>query len=156
MNNHGMSPDADLAGRRDGMTSCRYALMFDPDNAKANNNVAWALVSVPADPWFDPAEGFALAKKATELDPLNWYFQNTLGVAAYRVGDWETAAEIFKKSTTSTGGAAHDLFFLAMTYWKQGSKQEAREMYEMAVCGLRKPVRKTPSCADSCAEAAAL
>jgi serine/threonine protein kinase len=140
MNNHGVVPDP--TGRRDGMTACRYALMLDPNNAKANNNVAWALVSVPADPWFDPAQGFALATKATELEPLNWYFQNTLGVAAYRDGKWETAAEIFKRSTTSTGGAAHDLFFLAMTYWQQGSKKEAREMYEMAVARADKSADK--------------
>ncbi len=72
----------------------RIALNLDPDNAMANNNLAWALVNIPSDPWFDPKEGLALAKKAVALEPEKWHFLNTLGVAAFRTGDFETATEI--------------------------------------------------------------
>jgi tetratricopeptide (TPR) repeat protein len=95
--------------------------------------VAWALVNIPSDPWFNPKEGLALAKKAVALLPEKWHFLNTLGVAAFRTGDFKTAIENFQRSTIATGGAAHDLFFLAMTYWQQGSKEEARAMFDKAV-----------------------
>ncbi len=86
------------------MINYRLALMLDPENAHANNNLAWALTSIPGDPWFDPARGLALARKAVALEPNEWAFLNTLGVAAFRTGDWKTAAEVLQQSITFTGG----------------------------------------------------
>jgi serine/threonine protein kinase/tetratricopeptide (TPR) repeat protein len=116
----------------------RLAMILDPENGEAHNGVAWILVSVPCDPAFDPAHGLPLAKKAVALAPEKWTCWNTLGVAAYRMGDWKTAAECLLKSTSLTGGGAVDWFFLAMTRWNQGQKQEAREWFDRAVESIKK------------------
>ena len=64
---------------------------------------------------------------------------NTMGVAAYRVGDWKAAAEALEKSMSlNKGGDANDWFFLAMTRWRQNNKAEARKWYDQAVAWTRK------------------
>jgi serine/threonine protein kinase len=114
-------------------SSYRLAMILDPDNAEAHNNLAWLLVRTPSHGMFDPDWGLSLARRAVALDPNDWRFLNTLGVAAYRAGDWEMAAETLRKSTTFTGGSAHDWFFLAMARWHQGKKREAKEWFTRAV-----------------------
>jgi tetratricopeptide (TPR) repeat protein len=134
----GQLPMFDGSRRRDAMINHRLAVILDADNTTALNNLAWSLVSVPGEPWFNPKEGLALARKAVALEPNEWGFLNTLGVAAFRASDWETAARVFHQSATFTGGGAYDFFFLAMTYWHQGNKKEAREMYDRAVAWTEK------------------
>jgi serine/threonine protein kinase len=152
----GQLPLFDGHRRRDMMINHRLALILDPDNATALNNLAWSLTSVPADPWFDPTRGLALAQKAVALEPGQWSFLNTLGVAEFRARDWKTAAKVLQQSITFTGGGAHDLFFLAMTYWHQGDKKHAREMYERAVAWTNKHQPNDPELRLFRAEAAAL
>jgi Flp pilus assembly protein TadD len=138
------------------MINQRLALILDPDNPAVLNNLAWSLVSLPGEPWFDPKEGLPLARKAVALEPNEWNFLNTLGVAAFRAGDWETAASVFHKAATFTGGGAYDMFFLAMTYWHQGNQKEAREMYDRAVAWMKKNKPDNPEVRKFHAEAAAL
>src|SRR5262249_50185931 len=107
--------------------------ILDPANAMAYNQLAWAMASVPDDPWYNPREALKLARKAVELNPSHWYLWNTLGVAAYRVGDWRTAAEYLEKSIGVNGGQADDCFFLAMTRWQQGRRREAQQLYQQAL-----------------------
>jgi len=152
----GRLPLFDRSRRRDLMINYRLALILDPDNATAINNLAWSLVSVPSDPWFDPTQGLALARKAVALKPKELSFLNTLGVAAFRARDWKTAAKVLQQSATFTRGEAHDLFFLAMTYWHQGNKQEARELYDRAVAWTDKNKPNDPELRQFRAEAAAL
>ena len=102
------------------------------------------------------AKGSSLARKAVALEPNNWAFLNTLGVAAFRARDWKTATEVLQQSITFTGGGAHDLFFLAMTYWQQGNKEEARTFYDRAVAWTDKHKPKDPELRRFRAEAAAL
>ena len=132
------------AGRRTMILHSRLALILDPENADAHNNFAWALVNVPDDPWFDPKEGLAHARKAVDLDSKNWTFWNTLGVAAFRDRDWRTAHDSLKKSIDLTGGKAHDWFFLAMTHWQQGKRHEARQCFDTAVAALKKEPTDDP------------
>ncbi len=152
----GQLPMFDGSRRRDAMINHRLAVILDADNATALNNLAWSLVSFPGEPWFNPKEGLALARKAVALEPNEWGFLNTLGVAAFRAGDWETAARVFHQSATFTGGGAYDSFFLAMTYWHQGNKKEAREMYDRAVAWTEKNKPDDPELRKFRAEAAAL
>jgi tetratricopeptide (TPR) repeat protein len=149
-------PILDRNGRRDAMINYRLALIVDPENASAHNDLAWTLASIPDDPWFDPARGFALARKAVALDPNNWKLLNTLGVAAFRAGDWKTATKAFQESITFTGGGAHDLFFLAMNYWHQGNKKDARVFYDRAVAWTDKHAPDDPELRRFRAEATAL
>jgi eukaryotic-like serine/threonine-protein kinase len=131
-------------------------LILDPENAHAINNLAWSLVSMPGDPWFDPIRGLELARKAVKLQPNAWMFLNTLGVAEFRARHWNRATEILQKSISFTGGGAHDLFFLAMTYWNQGSKKQAHEFYSRAVEWTEKNKPKDPELRAFRAEAEAL
>ncbi len=119
----GELPIFDPSRQRDVMFNQRLALIIDPDNAVALNNLAWSLASVPGDPWFNPSEALTLARKAVALEPHEWSFLNTLGVAAFRARDWDTAANAFQQAAKFTGGGSYNLFFLAMTYWHQGNKE---------------------------------
>jgi len=152
----GQLPVFDGSRRRDVMINYRLALILDPDNPGALNNLAWSLASVPSDPWFDPAQGLALARKAVALDPNAWTYLNTLGVAAFRARDWKTATKVLQQSITFTGGEAHDFFFLAMTFWHQGNKKEAREMFDRAVAWTDQNKPDDPELLRFRAEAAAL
>jgi tetratricopeptide (TPR) repeat protein len=124
---------ADPSARQGLIRRCRLAIILNPENDQALNDLAWAMVSVPDDPWFDPKQALALARKAVALNPTHWYFWNTLGVAAYRVREWGTASEYLEKSIGINGGQANDCFFLAMTRWQQGKRKEARQVFQQAV-----------------------
>ena len=143
----GQLPIIDPNRRRDVMTGHRLALILDPDNAAALNNLARSLAGFPGDPWFDPAQGLVLARKAVALEPNEWSYLNTLGVAAFRASDWNTAAGAFHQSSTFTGGGAYDLFFLAMTYWHQGNKADGAKCSTAPSPGPTRTSRTRQSCA---------
>ena len=83
-----------------------------------------------------------------------WAYWNTLGVAAFRNRDWTTAHDSLKKSIALTGEKPHDLFFLAMTHWKQANFNEARQCFDKAVDRLKKEPTQDPDVLRSQAEAA--
>ncbi len=143
-------------GRRTMSLHSRLACTLDPENATANNDAAWASISDPDDPWFDPKAGLTLARKAVELDSKNWMFWNTLGVAAFRDRDWTTALDALTKSIGLTGGKPHDWFFLAMTHWNQGNRDYARQSFDKGVAALKKEPTEDPDLPRFHAEAAAL
>ena len=81
----GMLPFFDRSSRgRDWLINQRLALILDPEHPTALNNLAWSLTGDPGEPWFNPAEALTLARKAVALEPNEWAFLNTLGVAAFR------------------------------------------------------------------------
>jgi serine/threonine protein kinase len=152
----GEYPPPNQAARRDMMINSRMALVLDPKNVHAVNGLAWALISAPGDPWFDAKQGLELAQKAVALEPNNWAYLNTLGVASFRAGDWEAATKVLQQSITFTGGAAHDLFFLAMSHWHLGSKKQARDLYDRAVAWTDTNRPDDPELREFRAEAALL
>jgi eukaryotic-like serine/threonine-protein kinase len=152
---HGESA-ATADGRRMMIQYCRWALVLDPEHAIANNNLAWALASVPDDPWYDPKQALELARKAVARNPLAWASWNTLGVVAYRVGDWETAADSLQRSIQIYGGVGFDCFFLAMTRWQQGQRKEARQWFDQAISWIERTKSKDAELDRFHAEAAAL
>jgi Flp pilus assembly protein TadD len=110
------------------------AHILDPDDPRSLNNLAWALVCDSATPPFDPSRALDTIRRATTLDPEKSELWNTLGVAAFRLGDWKTASESLEKSMSlNKGGEATDWFFLAMTRWHQDRKAEARSLFDKAV-----------------------
>src|SRR5262249_38058435 len=124
---------ADPIARQKMIQWCRLAIILDPANDMAYNQIAWAMASVPGDPWYDPKQALNLARTAVKLNPTHWDFWNTLGVAAYRVRDWRTASEYLEKSIGINGGQASDCFFLAMTRWQQGKRREAHQLFQQAI-----------------------
>jgi tetratricopeptide (TPR) repeat protein len=75
-----------------------------------------------------------LAERATELDPYNAQYQNTLGVVYYRLGRYQKAIDCLERSlAVNSDSAAHDLFFLAMSYFGAGRPEKARECFDRAI-----------------------
>ena len=110
-----------------------------PETLKSIGSLAWTLV-VSADPKLrDPARGIELAKEVTDKAPKDGNNWNTLGVAYYRAGDWKKALATLEKSAElRAGGDSFDWFFLAMTHWQLGHKDEARKWYDKAVAWMEK------------------
>src|SRR5262249_24236669 len=86
----------------------------------------------------------------------DWMTWNTLGVAAYRVRDWETAAEVLQKSIHISGGGGMECLFLAMTRWQQGRRQEARQWFDQAIAWIGRANSPDPELRRFRAEAATL
>ena len=108
-------------------------------NPGTMNGLAWMLATHPKPAWRDGELAVELAKKAVELVPDNGMIWNTLGVAQYRAGDWKAAiAALDKSMELRNGGDSNDWFFLAMTRWQLGDKDEARKWYDKAVEWMEK------------------
>jgi tetratricopeptide (TPR) repeat protein len=143
-------------GRRAIIQNCPLALILDSEDPYTNNNLAWALASDPDDPWFDPKQALDLARKAVALNPADGTIWNTLGVAAFRTGDSKTAADSIQKSIRINGGAGIDCFFLAMTRWHQGKREEARQWFDQAIAWIERTKSEDAQLRRFHAEAAAL
>jgi tetratricopeptide (TPR) repeat protein len=112
----------------------REAIRLQPDLAAAHNNLAWALAT-DADPRRrDPAEALEHARKAVKRKPDDGNFQNTLGAAEYRAGNWGPAIAALRKSMElRRGGDAIDWFFLSLAQKRLGHDEEAGEWFDKAV-----------------------
>jgi hypothetical protein len=108
-------------------------LALAPDDARANNNLAWLLATCPDATLRDPARAVRLAAKAVKLAPKMATYWNTLGAAHYRAADYKIAIDNLKKSTDLQGENAVDAFFLAMAQWQLGQKTEAHKHFDQAV-----------------------
>ena len=82
-----------------------------------------------------------LARKAVVLIRADGYFWNTLGVAAFRLRDWATATDSFHRSNRISGGTGIDCFFLAMTCWHKGKRDEARQWFNQATEWIKRTPR---------------
>jgi tetratricopeptide (TPR) repeat protein len=105
-----------------------------PDDPKALNDIAWLLATCPARTVRNPAHAVESAQKAVGLAPQVREYWGTLGVARYRVGDWQAALDSLQKAVRlSHGGDGGAGFFLAMAHWQLGNKEQARRCYGQAV-----------------------
>jgi serine/threonine protein kinase/dipeptidyl aminopeptidase/acylaminoacyl peptidase len=108
------------------------ALELDPNRAEACNSLAWIYVTAPSQ-FRHADQALPLALKATQLAPNEAAYQNTLGVVYYRLGKYEQAIAALERSLQKTKHAAHDLFFLAMSYQQNGDSVKAQDHYERAL-----------------------
>jgi serine/threonine protein kinase/Tfp pilus assembly protein PilF len=104
------------------------------------NEAAWALLVLGDSSGCDPTRLLALARRATDLDPDEGSYWNTLGVALYRAGQYAECLDALQKSMELQEESAYDWFFVAMAKHKLGH-QDAREWYDRAVAwmGKQKP-----------------
>jgi serine/threonine protein kinase len=80
-----------------------------------------------------PAEAVAPAKKAIELEAQDSKHWTVLGMAYYRTEQWQSALPAFVEAGKRRATPERiDLYFLAMTHWKLGNKDEARKSYGQA------------------------
>lgn len=101
--------------------------------AQASNNLAWASVVSPS-PRTDVVESALYrSRKAVELYPDNVVYQNTLGVALYRLGRYEEAVACLEKNARQSGKyAAFDLYFLSMCHHRLGQPSRAQACFDQA------------------------
>jgi tetratricopeptide (TPR) repeat protein len=126
-------------------------------SAEGLNALAWGLVTCPVAELRDPAAAIAFARKAVGLTPKAGGHWNTLGIALYRAGDWKEAVAALQKSMElRKGGDSNDWFFLAMTYWQLGDKEQAHKWYAQAVQWMDKNQPRDVELRHFRAEAAAL
>jgi tetratricopeptide (TPR) repeat protein len=113
-----------------GTVATRYHAMV----ADALNNLAWLQATCPEILVRDPPQSVKNARRATELEPGNGNYWNTLGTAYYRNGDWAAADRAFSHSMElRNGGDSFDWFFLALVQLKLGHKDEALRWYNKGV-----------------------
>ncbi len=126
-------------GRAEAALYFRLGTLFDPDNATMHNNLAWAMMRFPDPSPFPTATALASARRSVQLKPRDWMHWNTLGVVAFRAGDWKAAADALRTSVKlNDGGGAIDFYFLAMTLWHEGKLTEARELFKRAADYLKR------------------
>ena len=65
-----------------------------PEDSSALNNLAWELVKLPGGEMSAIARPCATARKPVSLNPRMANFLSTLGVAYYRVGNYEKALDV--------------------------------------------------------------
>jgi serine/threonine-protein kinase len=116
----------------------RKALENQPDDSFSLNSLAWELLTAP-DRRRRPEEALELARRAVAQAPAVATNYNTLGLAEYRNGHWDRAIAALKKSIELNHGTdPTDDFFLAMTHWRRGEKDEAERSFARGVEGARK------------------
>jgi tetratricopeptide (TPR) repeat protein len=104
------------------------------DDASEINGVAWWLATWPVPAMRDAGRAVELARRAVEKDPKNDEFRATLGVAYYRSGDWDRAAEALECTRSLPPEKEVRFgFFRAMTHWQRHERDDAREAYAQTV-----------------------
>jgi hypothetical protein len=94
------------------------------------NDSAWTLITHPGLGDRDTARAIQLAEQAVTLEPESATYWNTLGIAYFRAHDWNSAIHALGHATElGEGGTSFDHFFLAMAWWQQGDKEQARHWY---------------------------
>ena len=95
------------------------------------NNLAWFLVNCANPDLRDAEAALQVAQQATQQEPTNPIYCNTLGVAYYRNGDWSPSVKTLDQARELRGTAiARDWFFLAMAKGQLGKNEEARDDYQ--------------------------
>jgi serine/threonine protein kinase len=124
-----------VAGRfEDAAGAYGRAVEIKPDSARAHWKLAWFLANCPDARQRDPRRAIELAKKAAAQAPDNGDYWKTLGLAYYRAGDWGRAIAYL----TRAGDVCVEDFPLAMAYWQQGDKEQARWWYERGCWWMEK------------------
>ena len=124
--------------------------LLDPDNLDLRrrrcdcaNDLAWLLVSHPDPAARDPDSAIALACDVVKECSDCAVYWNTLGVAYFRAGDFQSAFVALERAI-ELGGSENpfDLVFLAMTQARLGNVEEAppvaRSNYKLQGAGPRR------------------
>jgi len=103
------------------------------------NDLAWSIVHEPRALAGNFDLALQMARQAVDKNPNNGNFWNTLGVAQYRMKEWQAAITALEKARAlHSGGDACDLLFLAMAHWQLGNQEQARQWQQKALDALPK------------------
>ena len=124
-----------------------------PEDPSALNDLAWELVKLPGGEMSGYRKALRYSEEACQLEPENGDFLNTLGVAYYRVGNYEKALDVLARSDKinalkDKGSRPADLAFLAMTHQQLGHAKEAEAKLQL----LRERMKDPRSAQDAGAQ----
>jgi tetratricopeptide (TPR) repeat protein len=116
-----------------------------PESSSALNELARQLVMLPDRELSSYRKALRYSEEACQLAPKNGLYLNTLGVAHYRVGNYDKALETLRSSdrinnSLRQGSTPADLAFLAMTQHHLGHDQEAQALLQR----LRERMKASP------------
>jgi tetratricopeptide (TPR) repeat protein len=107
------------------------------DTIKSMQDLAWLLATCSDVKLRDPGRAVELAKSVAEQKPAEIQSWRTLTVAQYRAGNYGAVLDALNESMKIRGGRDRiDFLYLAMSHWKLGNKDEARQGYDRAVTGM--------------------
>ena len=100
-----------------------------PEDSSALNTLAWELLKLRGGEISGYRKALRYSEEACQLEPENGDFLNTLGVAYYRVGNYEKALDVLSRSdkintVKDNGSRPTDLAFLAMAHQQLGHAKE--------------------------------
>jgi tetratricopeptide (TPR) repeat protein len=125
---------------REAAQAYRDSLESVPNQPKADEGLAWLLANCPDSHVRNPQEATRLARRGIELVPVDGHLWQVLGMAHYRAGQWTDAvASLERAMTLRGGGEAPDHFFMAMTQWRLGHRDQARSWYERGIKHMERP-----------------
>ena len=107
-----------------------------PENPDELNDLAWSLVKLPGSDMSGRRKALRFSEEACQLESENGDFLSTLGVAHYRVGNFEKALDVLARSDkinalSDKGSRPVDLAFLAMTHQQLGHAKEAQAKLQL-------------------------
>jgi tetratricopeptide (TPR) repeat protein len=108
------------------------------------NNASWDIVRTPGKTASEYRRALRWAEAACRLRPENWYILNTIGVAQYRLGDYQGALAALEHSDRLQGGDPANLAFIALAQHGLGHGEKARA----TLARLREAIRKPDRAAD--------
>jgi serine/threonine protein kinase len=124
----GSSADLDPAVRA---SALELAETWPPESPMGLNNASWRIVVQPGAERTAYRIALRWAERSTEFYPSYGVVVNTLGVAQYRVGQYEKALATLDRSKRLNGDREPaDLAFLAMTRQRLGQGEVARATLE--------------------------
>jgi tetratricopeptide (TPR) repeat protein len=155
-----------MKGRLEEAIACaREALRLDPSFGDAKKTLArvldergWELVIALKVSAEDAARALEMAKESVQLNPKSGNTMNTLGVAYYRTRDWKQAIATLHEAANlrEEGGGCYEWFFIAMSNWQLGDKQEARKWFDRGVAWIKRTKHDSVEVRRIRAEAATL
>jgi eukaryotic-like serine/threonine-protein kinase len=111
------------------------AMEADSGFAETYSDYARLLANAPDLKSRNTEKALALAQKAVKLDSKKSQFRNTLGMALYRGKNYPAALKSLHVAMelAKNGPNSYSFFFLAMTHWQLGDKNEARKWFDKGV-----------------------
>jgi serine/threonine protein kinase/Tfp pilus assembly protein PilF len=109
-------------------------LLTTKNLARVCTELSWRLATAEDPAERNAEEAVRFARTATELQPEHANHWDNVGVAQYRAGNWQAAADALEKARQMHGGddPVHQ-FFLAMTYWQLERPEDAGREYAEAL-----------------------
>jgi tetratricopeptide (TPR) repeat protein len=103
-----------------------------------SNDLAWLIISEPDPSKSDQELSVELARQATQAEPDNPGYWNTLGAVLQCAGDPSHAIATLERSMSlSGGGTGYDYVFLALAHIQLGQDVQARHWLDRTECWIQ-------------------